>query len=185
MVSATRSGPLHLKISNLPRAGREVSVTVDAAQRNVLANELGLQALDALDVHISAWPWGKGGVKLSGELHASVVQRCVVTFKPVTEDLAERFVRTYLPQRELDSLEHKLGLTETVEVAMEADEPPEPLEGDTIDLKAIILEELALAINPYPRHKDAETADLPQKTANIAEPGPFEILRKLTEGGDS
>jgi hypothetical protein len=38
-----------------------------------------------------------------------------------------------------------------------ADEP-EPLEGDRIDLGEIVAEELALAIDPYPRAPGAELA---------------------------
>lgn len=184
MKTRTSHSSMRLKISSLPRTGKDVTIVVDEDQRRELASELELHALDDLDVHISAWPWGKGGVKLSGDLHASVVQLCVVTFRPVSEDLAEQFVRTYLPQRELDSLQYKLGLSDAVEVNVESDDPPEPLTGDYIDLRAIIVEELTLALNPYPRHADAEATELPGKSGVAAQPGPFDALKKMTDGGN-
>ena len=185
MAPGTERSPLRLKIANLPRNGKELTFNFDEKQRKAIAEELDILALDALDVHVSAWPWGRGGLKLSGDLRASLVQRCVVTFKPVGEDLAERFVRTYLPQQELDSLQRKLGLSESVEFDVDSDDPPEPLNSDHIDLRAIIVEELTLALNPYPRHKDAEATDLSGESTVLARPSPFDVLKKLTGGDDA
>lgn len=88
-----------------------------------------------------------GIVIVQGELRARVIQRCVVTFEPVTDDLIVPFERYFslgpLPE------------VEEVVVGVE-DEEPEPLSGETLDIGELIVEELSLSVEPYPRSPDAD-----------------------------
>ena len=58
---------------------------------------------------------------------------------------------------------------------------PEPLEDGVLDLNALILEHVALAIDPYPRAEGAEMPeDYARKDRSSGE-SPFAVLSKLVD----
>ena len=134
-----------VSVQELPPEGNAVEVAADAGERAALAARLGLVAVDALRAAVVLSPAaiGEGAVRVTGELRAHITQRCVVTLEPfeatVTEPVEALFVR---------------GLAED-DAAMEAFDPdeelPEPLLGDTIDIGELVVEHLAVALDPYPR----------------------------------
>ena len=79
-------------------------------------------------------------VEAEGALDAAVVQSCVVTLDPVTQRVAERFVIRFVPAgRESEDDD-------------DPDSPDQiPYEGRSIDLGEAAAEQLALALDPYPR----------------------------------
>jgi hypothetical protein len=60
----------------------------------------------------------------------------------------------------------------------EGDDPPDALEGDRIDLAAYVVEDLSLAIDPFPRKPGVEF-EAPEQPG---EPSPFAVLAKLKGG---
>ncbi len=60
----------------------------------------------------------------------------------------------------------------------DADDPPDVLEGDKIDLGAYVVEDLSLAIDPFPR-KPGAAFEAPDTGAEIS---PFAVLAKLKGG---
>jgi len=90
---------------------------------------------------------GKHDWRLDARLGATVVQPCVVSLDPVTtrldEDVSRLFVAD-MPQT-----------PESDEIEMPEDESVEPLR-DTIDLEAVMIEALTLALPDYPRRNEAE-----------------------------
>lgn len=82
-----------------------------------------------------------GEYVVAGTLQAEVVQECVVTFEPVTTRIDETVLRVFGPPQ-----------PQAVEIELDPlNEEPEPLADDELDLGELIAEELALAIDPYPR----------------------------------
>jgi uncharacterized metal-binding protein YceD (DUF177 family) len=149
---------------------REIVATED--ERAALARRLGLLALDRLSARLT-WRREAGGViRLEGELDAEVTQSCVVTLEPVAARVTDRFVRHFVrgePRAE----------TEVV-VDPEAEDPPEALEDGLVDLGEIVTQQLALALDPYPR---APGSALPAEAARAAPAeSPFRVLAALKTG---
>ena len=143
--------PEILRVSALP-AGRDVTfdITLDDAHRAGIATELDLLALRKLRFRGALTPLGKRDWQLQATLGATAIQPCIVTLQPVTT----RIDRTVL-RRFLADMPETPNVEEGSETEMPEDDLSEPLR-DSIDLGAIIVESLALALPDYPRSDDAE-----------------------------
>ena len=97
-------------------------------------------------------PWRKNGYRILGAIDAEVAQTCVVTLDPVVQVLHEEIDRTFLPQAEVERLaqRHMEGLDEIV-VDVETRDPPEGFSGTELDIGTLTAEQLALALDDYPR----------------------------------
>jgi uncharacterized metal-binding protein YceD (DUF177 family) len=117
------------------------------AERERIARYLGLIGLTAMTADVQLAHWRGKGLRVTGTLDADVVQACVVTLDPVPAHLSVAFERRFLPEIALSADEHA---QHEVFVDPEGEEPPEPL-GREVDLGEILVEELSLALDPYPR----------------------------------
>lgn len=124
--------------------------------RKAIAAELGIIGIKKLRFTGTLEPQGRTDWVLQAHLGASVVQACVVTLDPVSTRIDEPVTRRYL--RDLPDID-------AGEVEMPEDDTVDPLP-ETLDLRQVMIEALALALPPYPR---AESADL--GAAVFAEPG--------------
>ncbi|MFC0279781.1 YceD family protein [Falsigemmobacter intermedius] len=115
-----------------------------------LAEELGLQAIKDLTFKGELAPAGREDVSLIAQLEADVVQSCVVTLAPVPAKIKVPVERHYVAGMEYPDAE---------EAEMPEDDTREPLP-DAIDLDAVLIEALALALPDYPRAAGAETVVL-------------------------
>lgn len=161
------------------QTGREFTLEPDAQSRRRIAEALDLLDLPRLQAQFTLEPRGKHGVDVDGRLVAEVVQACVVSLKPVPSQIDQTVKRRYRPAYILARHE----ANSEVELQITEDEPPEPLEGDTLDLAAIALEELSLALDPYPRCEGVAFGE-PDGQGERARDNPFVALRSLREGGD-
>lgn len=150
----------------------------DAAGRAAVAAELGLEAVRKLRLSGRLVPEGRADWRLEASLGATVVQSCVVTLAPVVARVDEEVSRRYVAD---------LPNVEAGEVEM-PDDDVEALPA-ALDLGAVMLEALALALPPYPRAPGAELGEVVVTEAG-AEPltaeaaRPFAGLRRaLDEGG--
>lgn len=123
-------------------------ISPDAETRARIAAWAGIEALDSLHLKGTMTPLGRTDWKLEAEFGAVVVQACVVTLAPVTTALTEPVVRRYVAD---------LPEPEGTEVEIPEDDSLERLP-PVIDLAAVALETLELALPLYPR---AEGAELP------------------------
>ena len=89
------------------------------------------------------------------EERGRIVQACVLTLDPVTQDLDEAF-RIVFKQDMADDLDPESG--ESV-LNAQAD-APEPLQGNMLDVGEIVAEQLSLAADPYPRRPGAKLEDI-------------------------
>lgn len=162
-----------LRVAHLnPRAPTHFDLQPDASARQAIAEELGIPSVQALRFQGQITAQGGDAWALDGRLTARVVQPCVVTLAPVRSTIDEPVERLYSP--------HVMP-PEGDEVEM-PDETVEPL-GAFIDLDAVMIEQLALALPEYPR---AEGAELSQRAVEDAAPDtrrPFAGLDKLMGGG--
>ncbi|MGB5559389.1 MAG: DUF177 domain-containing protein [Paracoccaceae bacterium] len=147
-----------IRIADLP--GRK-STTFDLSPGDkataAIAAELALTGLKKLRFAGELAPLGKLDWRLTAHLGATVTQPCIVTLAPVTTRIDEDIIRIFaseLPEFSAGS-----------EAEMPEDDSIEPLTA-AIDLGALMVEALALALPLYPR---AEGAHLSQ--AIFTEPG--------------
>lgn len=166
-----------LAVQDLGPSERQEEIETTAAERAAIADMLGLASLDSLSAALRLRRWHGHGVALHGRLSAHVVQSCVVTLEPVPADIHAEFERRYLPA---DLLGRELGLpSEEVFVDPATEEPPEPFAHNVIDAGAAIVEELALALDPYPRAPGAAYAA--EAPAEEADAHPFAALARLRQ----
>jgi uncharacterized metal-binding protein YceD (DUF177 family) len=76
-------------------------------------------------------------------LEARVVQSCVVTLEPVVADVADSFTLYYA--------EEVVPPGHAVDLPIEDEDWPEPIEDGRIDVGEAVAQQLALALDPYPR----------------------------------
>lgn len=115
-----------------------------------LAAELQLLSIKDLTFKGEIKPWGRSDVALEGELDASVVQACVVTLAPVPARIRVPVKRYYIQD---------MTDPEGEEVEMPEDDTREPMR-EVIDLDAVLIEALALALPDYPRADGANLGSL-------------------------
>ncbi len=161
----------------------EVSAT--SLERAALARRFRLLGIDMLRATAKIEPAdGPAGLlRLSGHLNAEVSQACVVTLEPVTSRIEAEFTLLY-------SLEPGLvpapadtegaGVAEVV-IDPEAEEPPEPIEPGGLDLGEVVAQQLAVALDPYPRAPGAAVEDVPGAlwSAETGPQGSFAVLDAL------
>lgn len=165
------------KLGSLPS---NVRINTDAAMRQALAQYFEILAVEECHALLAVRRWRKHGALVEGVVTARVIQECVVTLEPVPVHIHEEIRGRFLPASMLHSDEH--GADEVIIDPM-ADDPPEPFEGGVIDLGALVLEYLALGIDPYPR---AEGAAVPEKfsaedTIPEVRHNPFQVLARLRD----
>jgi hypothetical protein len=171
------SWPCEIPLARVDRGDISLRFEPDADQRKAIAKQLGLVRLEAFssEVYLTSW---MDGAEVSGRLSARVIQVCSVTADDFEEAIEARFTVHVIPA---DS-EHapaeeggELGLDP------EADDPPDVLEGDVIDVSGYVLEHLALELDPFPR-KPVAVFENPLPTAEIS---PFAALKAFKPQGDS
>jgi uncharacterized metal-binding protein YceD (DUF177 family) len=115
-------------------------------ERAAIAELLGIAALDRFAL-TGRLVRTESGLALDAKLRATVVQPCVVTFEPVAQRVAVAVERRFVVGEP----------KETSEVAVDPEAPEvDHVAEPTIDLGAVAVEELSLALDPYPRAADAD-----------------------------
>lgn len=171
-----------LRIDAVPAEGRKLALVVDAPERDAIAARLGITSVDRLEVRLEARRF-QGGFRLSGELVARITQPSVVTLDPVVQSIREPLDRVFLPAGEKLFAD---AADADVFVDLEGEDLPDHFEGSEADLSEMIIEELALAVDPYPRG-DNESLPL-AGDAEDPDEKPFAALKALKDklgGGTS
>jgi uncharacterized metal-binding protein YceD (DUF177 family) len=136
-----------IRLDSMPVAGRDIDITVDRDVREHIAAQVEVTAVDRLRVKLHAVRF-RGGIRVTGHLKALVVQPSVVSLEPVVAEIAEPVDRIFLPGSE-KAFAGKADAE--VFVDLEGDDVPDHFEGNEADLSDLIIETLALGIDPYPR----------------------------------
>ena len=160
-----------IETSDIDAVGFAFEFSADVSQRQALAIHLGLLDLRKLTVagHVRR-DGDSGTILVKGQFLAEVEQRCVVTLAPVEAVLDDSFQISFLSPAEWD-----IYRARNVDMVPD-DDDVEPLEGTNVDLGATVVEYLALAIDPYPRCRNAAFSF--DQGAQV-DPGPFAALAKL------
>lgn len=155
---------LPVGLAAVPAQGRTFDLAADPAALAAIAARLGVPAVERLAGRLVIAP-EPGGFRLSGRVTAALSRVCVVTLAPLAETVDEAFELRFTPAGASDD-----GADLTVD-----EDAPEPLEGDSLDLAEILVQQLALAMSPYPRRPDARFE--PAEFGESLEKSPFAVLK--------
>ena len=161
-------------LAEIPENGKRFELVADEATRAEVARIAGLRSLPRLQAKFDVARRGSDGVRVDGEVSATVGQDCVVTLEPLENEIKE-VVNLILAPPAAALIEGN----NDAEV-IDPDEP-ESLTGDTIDLGALATEFLIVGIDPYPR-KPGATFESPATGNDSAHP--FAALAALKKGPD-
>ena len=168
-----------IRIDKIPSAGRELSLAPDTGEREAVAAFLELTGIEALKVTLRALPF-RGGVRVEGRLTAEIVQQSVVSLEPVRQSIDEPIDRVFLPGGDKA---FAAPADAEVFVDLSGEDLPDRFEGGEADLSDLIIETLALAVDPYPR-AEGEVGDYVEDKPDEDE-SPFSGLKSLTQPGKS
>jgi uncharacterized metal-binding protein YceD (DUF177 family) len=161
-------------LSDLSAAGAEIKIAGKAEELPALAKWLGVDRVTKFRARVELEKLSQTRFAFEASLAADVVQACVVTLGPVASHIERAFCRT------LHLTTGPAARRETIIVSAEDDESPEEIESTRFDLAEPLLEELLLAIDPYPRAPGV--AFEPPAEAKSPEESPFAVLKQLKQG---
>lgn len=163
------------EVVRLNEIGRGLTrrLVADEATRTRIAGFLELDGLERLSAEVTVAP-APVGWRLSGRFEAAPVQTCGVTLEPFENptdgDFSIDLVGPEHAPDEDDSDE---------ELSLDSADPPDVIQDEKIDLAAYVIEQLSLALDPFPRKPDAEFVK-PDEGADVS---PFAKLAALKRPG--
>jgi uncharacterized metal-binding protein YceD (DUF177 family) len=163
-----------IDITQLPSKGRVYDLSANPDERARVAERLGVSELTKLDAKITLVPAAGGLITVNGTLQAQVVQQCVVSLEPVAATIDENFDLAFSRGAPERKGEPELDLSAE-------DDAPDALVGDELDLGELVVEQLALLIDPYPRAPGAVFKNPGPDGEDAEKPAvsPFAVLAKL------
>jgi uncharacterized metal-binding protein YceD (DUF177 family) len=153
------------------RDGDRIDLNADEEECAAIAGRLGLLSLDRLEAHAVLSREGQK-VRAIGRLKAAVEQACVATGVSVPAHIDEPFELSFMPEPKLGGPDDEIELSP-------ADLDTIFHDGSAIDLGGAITDTLALAIDPYPRSAEADSALKEAGVISEEEAGPFAALAAL------
>jgi uncharacterized metal-binding protein YceD (DUF177 family) len=155
----------------LGERGMEAERVGTAEERAAIAAALDLVALDELQVRYALKPKSRGRVRFRADVAAHVTQSCVVSLAPVPARLALQIDIEFCPAEEIGE--------DTAVVDPLGPDGPEPIVQGRLEIGRVVYEEIAAALDPYPRAPSAEFA----APVEPEDPGhkPFAALARLKQ----
>lgn len=158
-----------VEIDKVPPQGFSLTIEAEPDERAAIARRLGLLELPSLRATLAVTRLADGeSFAVKGKLEAAVVQECVVSLTPIAAKVHEAVSGLFVPARQLAVGGHE-----------EIDDPlaeiPEAISNNAIDVGELVVQHLALGLDPYPRQEGVAPA-LPRAAA------PSEDTRKPFAG---
>ncbi|MBI1778867.1 MAG: DUF177 domain-containing protein [Proteobacteria bacterium] len=155
---------------------QEHRIEASAAERRALAERFELAELKSLLAVVRLQrPNSKGLIHFEACFEAELVQTCVVTLEPIESHVKDRIVLQFGRATAADGAQ----ATE-IDIAIDEEDPPEPIVSGDIDMGEAVAQGLALALDPYPRKPgaslEAGVSDLGDAEASA---NPFAALAPL------
>ena len=165
-----------VETAGLRPTGEETKLAANAEELQSIAERLGLVSIDELSGQLKLEPWRKGGWHVTGLAQAEIEQICVVTAETFRSTCSIEVDRYFMHEKD------RLNQAKEIVVDILSDDEPDVIDGGRIDLGELVVEDLALSLDPYPRLPGADfEATRSDGSENVAEekPNPFAALAKL------
>ncbi len=172
-----------VSMSKPPSAGENIKLHIDKAALEIVACECGVTQISHLEAKFRVKRWRKHGIALYGEFDIKLEQECVASLEPITSSLKNTIERQFLPLSDSDYKKPEIIDGEMI-LDPEVDDIPDIIEGDEINLWEVLIEELILVIDPFPRAEDYQSKtvyEVAQSDQETNEPThkPFSDLKAL------
>lgn len=161
-----------VRVESVSADGLEQTIEANEAERAALAKLNGLPGIARLTARFALNRAGRGLIRVRGEVHAEVTQSCVVSLEPIEATVDEPVdVRFALPPGESAGRRGPPAAAEAESLALDGEDPPDPIVDGRIDLGALAAEFMVLGLDPYPRKPGADFA--PPAAEGEGASGPF------------
>jgi uncharacterized metal-binding protein YceD (DUF177 family) len=165
------------RVDTLGSAPRMLSIGANEEERAALARRFELLAIDRLSAEAELTRSGET-VRARGTLSAEVTQSCVATGTAVLSRVEERFEIEFRPQPNSGSPDEEIELSEgELDVIFYS--------GSAVDVGEAVAETLWLALEPFPRAPEADTAlkeaGVKSEEEAARESSPFAALAALKD----
>jgi uncharacterized metal-binding protein YceD (DUF177 family) len=159
-------------LDRMGAGGTALEIAASEGQRLALAKRFGFLGLPAFSARVTVDRRPGGLVVVEGRLRGKIVQACILSLDPVTQELDEAF-RIAFKQGLAEDRDPESGEA-LVSAQVDA---PEPLPGNLLDIGEIVAEQLSLAADPYPRRSGVKLEDVLPKPRHNGRPGRNEQRR--------
>jgi uncharacterized metal-binding protein YceD (DUF177 family) len=164
-------------VAEIPELGLHREIEAGLIERKSMAEVAGLREIALANAALDLTPMGGGRFHVGGHVRARVGQTCVVTLEPIENEIDEPIDLVFAPPEQIPDLAE---LVDEANEEVETPDPPEPTVDGIIDLGRLATDALFLAIDPYPRRKDA-VFEPPVEPAD-PDAHPFAALKALQLG---
>lgn len=164
-----------VSLQDASRGPVRLTLKADDAERKAVARELDLPAVANLEGEATVTTW-LDGLQVDATWRGRATQTCGVSLEPFDVDLSGAFQVRAVPA---DSPAAEQGEPE-MEIDLMTPDPPDILQDDSVDVAALLVEHLALELDPFPR-KPGATFE-PPELENAA--SPFAVLARLPSRAD-
>jgi len=160
-----------VSVSALPAEGRSFSFSLDETTRRAVAKRFAIPAVKKFEADLTLVPMA-GGARVTGKIEARLVRECVASLEPLEEALDETVDIVFDRALNSDIAPEDMDLE-----TLAAEGNREPLTGDEIDIGELSIQQISLAMDPFPRLKNA--VSLADKYGADRATSPFDVLAKL------
>lgn len=164
---------LPVSVADIRRNGGPPALVADADQRAAIAARLNIIGVDRLDAAM-AYQVDGDVIDVTGALVAQATQACVATGEPIKEAIEVPIAVRFVP------MGYVAEGSEHAELSFGQDEPDivEYAHG-RIDIAAMVIDTLALALDPFPRSVGADAYLRAHGVKTEEEAGAFGALAGL------
>ena len=159
------------ELGRLSQAGDEVTIAPDKDELGRIADWAGVDGVESFIARIDLRKITPTRFAFDADLAADIVQSCVVSLEPVRTRIERKF------SRDLFLTAAAQHAAKEIDIAPVDEDGREEIASLRYDLAVPVLEELALAIDPYPRAPGVHFE--PPPDGDLAESHPFAALKSL------
>lgn len=136
-----------LSVARIPPKGVEETLQAKPVERTALAKRFDLIDIPRLEAHLTLKPESDDAIHVTGDINAEIVQQCIVSLEPITNNL-------------------NIGVDLLLIPGKKKNDEPEDFSGDMnaeidtytngkIDLGELVVQQLGVNIDLYPRKPNA------------------------------
>ena len=170
-----------LQADEIQSEGRQYSIVATEEEMTELVKRFDILDMSRLtaNVSVAADPQTKG-FRIEGVIEADLVQKCIVTLGEVEEQVRESFELLLVSPEQAEAFDEE-------ELYADPEAPDyDAFEGTELPLGEVVVQTVSVMMEPYPRVKGAEVAELNQKGISVNEelekrPNPFAVLSQMRD----
>lgn len=161
-------------LSKVPSDGQTLTLSPDDETLAKIAQRFAIPAIAALDAAFTIMPTAHG-VRVEGQFTANLTRECVASLEPMGEVINETITVDF--DRRVEE-----GDAEAIMDQLAMGQDAEPLRGDQLDLGEFLVQQVSLAMDPFPRKPGATS--LVDRYGAAEEPSAFAALKSLKPVND-